>query len=133
MTGKKRPDPFDEIERMFGQMGEQFGTRRTSVPVDVLDTGAAFVVHADLPGLAAEDIEVTVDDDRILTIAAEREADETEGSYVKRERSQQLVSRTVRLPDSVDPEATSASYDAGVLTVELGKESDDGGTSIPVR
>lgn len=133
MTDKERPDPFDEIERMFGLMGEQFGVERTSVPVDVLDTGEAFVVHADLPGVATADIDVTVEDDRVLTIAAERDASDTEGRHVKRERSQQAVKRTVRLPEAVDPEATTASYDAGVLTVELSKESEDGGTSIPVN
>jgi len=133
MTDKERSDPFDEIDRLFGLMGEQFGTQRTSVAVDVIDTGEAFVVHADLPGAATDDIEVTVEDDRVLTIAAEREERASDGRHVKRERSQQAVKRTVRLPEAVDPEATSASYDAGVLTVELSKESEDGGTSIPVN
>ena len=133
MTDKERSDPFDEIDRLFGLMGEQFGTQRTSVPVDVIDTGEAFVVHVDLPGVSADAIDVTVEDDRVLTIAAEREDSDTDGRHVKRERSQQAVKRTVRLPEAVDPEATSASYDAGVLTVELAKESEDSGTSIPVN
>jgi len=126
-------DPLEEIERVFGLMSEQFGTHRTAVPVDVIDTDEAFVVRADLPGVSADDIDVTVEDDRVLTIAAEREAEETEGRHVKRERSRQAVRRTVRLPDAVDADGTTASYDAGVLTVELHRESEGDGTSIPVN
>lgn len=126
-------DPLGEIERMFGLMSEQFGTHRTSVPVDVIDTGESFVVHADLPGVSADDIDVTVDEERVLTIAAERDGPDTDSRYVKRERSRQAVRRTVRLPDAVDPGETAASYDAGVLTVELERATGDDGTSIPVN
>jgi HSP20 family protein len=126
-------DPLGEIERVFGLMNEQFGTHRTAVPVDVIDTDDAFVVHADLPGASAGDIDVTIEDGRVLTIAAERETEETEGRHVQRERSKQAVRRTVRLPDAVDAEGTTASYDAGVLTVELHREREDDGTSIPVN
>lgn len=132
MEDAESSDPIEEIERVFGLMSEQFGTHRSAVPADVIDTGETFVVHADLPGASTDEIEVTVDDEQLLTIRAERDDRETDGSHVKRERSRQSVQRSVRLPDAVDPEGTTASYDAGVLTVELHKQTDGSGTDIPV-
>jgi HSP20 family protein len=126
-------DPFDELERAFDLVSEQFGTHRTSVPVDVLDTGEQLVVHADLPGRTSDAIDVTLEDDTLLTITAEYDDPDHDGRYVKRERPRQAASRTVRLPEAVDPEATTASYDDGVLTVELAKQSGDDGTSITVN
>ena len=126
-------DPFDELERAFDLVSEQFGTHRSTVPVDVLDTGDQLVVHADLPGRSSEAIDVTLEDDTLLTISAEYDDPDHDGRYVKRERPRQAASRTVRLPEAVDPESTTASYDDGVLTVELGKQSGDDGTSITVN
>ena len=133
--GESKPgdDPLGELERVFDVMSDQFGTHRRSVPVDVLDAGGRFVVHADLPGLSADDIDVRVSDDRTLTISAERDDSSADGRYVKRERKQQAARREVRLPALVDADETSASYDAGVLTVELGKQTSDEGTGIPVN
>lgn len=133
MGDAESTDPFDEIERVFDLMSEQFGTRRTTIPVDVIETDRGFVVEADLPGTAPEDIDVTVEDDRLVTIGAEYDRDEREGRYVTRERSRQSASRTVRLPEPVDPGETTASYDAGVLTVELATETDGDETEIPVN
>jgi HSP20 family protein len=126
-------DPFEELERAFDLVSEQFGTHRTSVPVDVLDTGDQLVVHADLPGRTSDDIDVTLEDDTLLTISAEYDDPDHDGQYVKRERPRQAASRTVRLPEAVDPKATTASYDDGVLTVELSKQSGEDGTSITVN
>ncbi|GCF13516.1 heat-shock protein Hsp20 [Haloarcula mannanilytica] len=131
-------DPFSEIERAFDMLGEQFGVDMGAVPVDVVDEGDTFVVHADLPGYDSEDIDVQLVEDRELTISAasSQEQESTDGQYVQRERRQQSMSRSVRLPEAVDEEETTASYNNGVLTVRLGKvvrNEDDDGTDIPVN
>ncbi|AUG46168.1 heat-shock protein [Haloarcula taiwanensis] len=131
-------DPFSEIERAFDMLGEQFGVDMGAVPVDVLDEGDAFVVSADLPGFDSADIEVQLVEDRKLTISAtsSQERESTDGQYVQRERRQQSLSRSVHLPEAVDDEETTASYDNGVLTVRLAKvvhSEDDDGTDIPVN
>ena len=131
-----RDDPFQDIERLFDQF-TQFGAAGGSdTPVDVVDEGDAFVAVVDLPGFSADDIDVTLDDERTLVVGAERDTDEefADGTYVRRERSHERRSRTVTLPGPVDPEATTASYEDGVLTVRLGKEAAEGeGTDIPVN
>jgi HSP20 family protein len=131
-------DPFSEIERAFDMLGEQFGVDVGAVPVDVVDEGDAFVVHADLPGYDSDDIDVQLVEERDLTISAasSQERDSTDGQYVQRERRQQSLSRSVHLPEAVDEGETTASYDSGVLTVRLGKvrhSEDDDGTDIPVN
>jgi len=131
-------DPFAEIERAFDMLGEQFGVDLGSVPVDVIDEGDAFVVHADLPGYDSADIDVQLVEDRKLTISASasEERETSDGHYVQRERREQSLSRSVPLPEAVDESETTASYEDGVLTVRLGKvttDTDDEGTDIPVN
>lgn len=128
-------DAFDEIERLFGRWSQEFGTELAGVPTDVIETGDAVVVRADLPGYDADDVDVTLTDDRTLEISAAREAPDVEGRYVTRERRQRTASRTVSLPASVDAEGTTADYEAGVLEVRLEKRTadDEDGEDIPVQ
>lgn len=140
-----RSNPFDEIERMFDQLSDQFetidptdiGIRAGEVPIDLVDEGDRLVVVADLPGYESENIDVSLPSERSLRIRAEREDREAvgeEGTYVRRER-RESVRRSVSLPDAVDEDATSASYEEGVLTVTLPKRNadTDEGHSIPVN
>lgn len=128
-------DALDEIERVFGLLSEQFGVQVGSVPVDLIDEGDAFVVRADLPGYDAEDVDVTLRDPRTVRITASRERERAEGRYVRHERRQHTADRTVSLPDAVDADDASATYDAGVLTARFAKRADesDEGTDVPVR
>ncbi|MBX0322341.1 Hsp20/alpha crystallin family protein [Halomicroarcula sp. F13] len=130
-------DPFEEIERAFDTLSEQFGVDLDTVPTDILDEGDAFVVHADLPGYDSEDIDVQLVEERKLTISADHSesTEATDGRYVQHERRRQSASRTVTLPEAVDEDGTSAAYEDGVLTVRLPKVSVEGddGTDIPVN
>lgn len=132
MTGST--DPFEEMERLFDQFTE-FGGAVADVAVDVVDEGEAFAVVADLPGYGTDDIDVQLQDERRLNVAATRETDRAadRGDYVRRERGRQRVDRSVTLPEPVDESETEASYENGVLTVRLGKQTaGDEGTDIPV-
>lgn len=128
-------DAFDEMDRLFGLLSEQFGVHASRVPTDVIDEGDAFVVRADLPGYDADDVDVTLADARTLRFTAAREGRETDGRYLRRERKGRTAERTVELPDPVETDGASADYDAGVLTVRLAKRDGDDadGTEVPVR
>lgn len=120
----RRTTPFEELETLAERMGMGRGLAPDlsmhAVDVDVRDDDDAFVVTADLPGYEREDLDVAVDG-RTLTISAERTGTgEAEGAdYVRRERHRESVSRTVRLPAEVEPNAAEATYSNGVLTVTL--------------
>ncbi len=110
---------------MGGEGMAQFGGGGASI--DVADRGDEFVVTADLPGYQKEDIDLTLQGDR-LSIRAEREreteqTDEGEGRYIRKERRHESVNRTVTIPEEVDEENVSADYRNGVLTVTLPKRS----------
>lgn len=134
-------NPFDEIERMFDRMSSQFdpaegGGLGGSVAVDVEDAGDEYVVTADLPGYDRADIDVQLAGER-LTVSADHTdattAEEQDGRYVRKERRQRSVSRTVRLPGTVDEDDTEAEYNNGVLTVTLPKAGVDDGHDIPIN
>lgn len=82
-----------------------------------------FVVTCDLPGFDREDIDVRVTDNT-LHIHVEREAEEEveEEEYIHRERRHADISRSVPLPEDIEREDVTASYENGVLTVTLPKE-----------
>lgn len=123
-------NPFEEIEQLFERMSEQFEDPTDwpvrmgrETPVDVVDVGDAYEVRVDLPGFEKDDVELTLSD-AALRVHATREDDaETDVRYVRRERSDGAVDRSVTLPDAVDEGSVDATLAAGVLTVTLGKEA----------
>ena len=90
--------------------------------LDVREGDDEFEVTADIPGVRKEDIDVSLEDG-LLTISAERKQEKKrEGdSWHFEERSWGSVRRSVRLPDTADPEQARASYSDGVLKLNFGK------------
>jgi HSP20 family protein len=100
----------------------QNATRRWIPAVDIVESDSHYVLRADLPGLAEDDINVEFDD-TVLTVSGERrsEREENRGGYRRVERSSGSFRRSVRLPEGVDAEAITASFDRGVLEVTVPK------------
>jgi HSP20 family protein len=90
-------------------------------PVNVWENDKGLVVTAEIPGLDAAQLDVSLENDS-LTIAGGR-ADvgtaNTEEDYVRRERWFESFKRTIQLPFEVDAEKCDATYEKGVLTVRL--------------
>ena len=92
-----------------------------SIDLDVVETPEAFVVKAEVPGVAKDKIEVKVED-RDVTIAVEyREDLEPNAKSLWRERSFGKASRAIRLPEAVDANAAQAKHVDGVLQLTLPK------------
>ena len=127
-----RDDPLAEVEALFNQFTDLGAATSTDIPVDVIERDDKIVVLADLPGREAGTVQVRLEDERSLEIAAPAPVTETEGQYVLRGRPHTEVSRLVQLPAAVDESNTEANYDQGVLTVRLGKPSGDEGIDIEV-
>ncbi len=115
-------DPF----RMFDEMDRRFFTGAPAVSAfrtDVLDTGDAFKLEAELPGFKKEDIKIDIEND-CLTISAVRNADnkEEKDNYVKRERFYGSFTRSFDV-SGINVDAIEAAYTDGVLTVKLPKKA----------
>ncbi len=128
-------DPMDRLFRsFFAPAGPVASSADRIAPLDVRETEEAIVVTASLPGVAPEDIEVTIED-RVLSIRTETAAgDETDnGNYLVRERRTGSWRRALRLPESVDAENVESGYEHGVLTITLPKREEAQARRIEVK
>lgn len=100
---------------------------------NLYDTGSAFVLEAEVPGLTENDFQLTLSQD-VLTVSGKRKASAPEGYSVhRRERKAFDFSRSYALPAKVDPEKTQASLKDGVLTITLEKAPEVKPRQIAVR
>ena len=104
-----------------------------SLPVDIKQSDAAYIVEASVPGFKPEDVEVTFDDG-VLTITGRRSAVESskDATYVRRERRVMSVFRQVGLPAEVQADNITASFENGVLRIEIPRAQKAQPKRIPV-
>jgi HSP20 family protein len=119
-----RWDPFTEFNRLFeGPAPSRARTYRFAV--DVYEEGESLVLEAELPGLRAEDVEVTVHDG-VLTVSGERKPPKsrTEARHHVVERTYGAFRRAFVLPENIDPEKVEAQMNEGVLVLRLSKKAE---------
>ena len=113
-----RTDPFRELDRFASQV---FGTpaRPAAMPIDAFRSGDRFVVEFDLPGVAPDSIDLTVERN-VLTVHAKRERHSPEAAeLIVSERPFGTFSRQLFLGESLDTEHMTAHYTDGVLRLEI--------------
>jgi len=97
-------------------------TRRWIPAMDLVETDEDFVLRADLPGLSEDDVNIELEDN-VLTISGQRKAEheERKEGYYRMERSSGSFSRSLTLPEGVDPDKVEANFARGVLEVRIPK------------
>src|SRR5579872_4185999 len=120
----------NEMNRLFNTFFEAPGgqatgpaTARRWIPaMDLVETEDDFVLRADLPGVNEDDVNIELEDN-VLTISGQRKAEheERKEGYYRVERASGTFSRSLTLPEGVDPEKVSAKFDRGVLEVRIPK------------
>jgi HSP20 family protein len=88
--------------------------------VDLLETAESYLLYAELPGVRRQDIELEVLDGA-LELTGTRQPLEEGRSFMRMERSYGPFRRRFALAQSVDPEAVRASFERGILKVEIPK------------
>ncbi len=127
----QRLDPFNEFRQMhkrlwrgidIARVNGENGTSKWAVPLDVIQDGDSIVVRASMPGVKADDISVTVENE-VLTIKgkSESEGEVKDGSYLMRERRSGTFHRALRLPDTIDVDKADTSYENGVVSITFPK------------
>lgn len=144
-------NPFRELEQLFEQMQENIedagrrweseastseGGETASVKIDLEDREEELVLTAELPGFDKDDIDVRVTDRTLHLEAAyeEESEEEADGEYIRHERRRASVTRSIPLPQAVDVDDISATYNNGILTVQIPQsEPVTQGTKIGVK
>ena len=123
--------PLDRVfESFFAPVN---GVHGGTIELDVVETPEAYVVKAEVPGVAKDKIEVKVED-RDVTISVEyAEEIETNGKTLWRERRLGKASRAIRLPESVDATAAQAKHVDGVLQLTLPKIAKTNSKQITIQ
>ena len=129
-----RTDPFRELDRLTRQVFGTNGTlaRPSVMPMDAWRDGDTFHVEFDLPGVDPDSIDLDVERNVVTVkaerparasdaelVAAERPTRASDAELIAAERPRGIFSRQLVLGDNLDTEHITASYDAGVLTLQI--------------
>lgn len=148
MTMLTRWEPFREMRRMHDMLDRimddaylgKGGSREVLeglAPVDLYETDDEVVIKAMMPGMTADDIQISVDRD-VLTLRGEAKHEEMteEGNgrvYHHRELRYQRFSRSIRLPIMVNADKADAHFENGILTLTLPKAEEVKPKQITVK
>ena len=135
MTTIQRFDPFREMRHFNRMVNRPWWAARWSNPLDNVEPGQeswaipmdvrrddqALTVSASLPGFAADDVDVSISPDRVLSLKASHhsEANREGEEYLMRERRFGSFSRAIRLPAGLNLDAAAVALEHGVLTVTV--------------
>ena len=99
-------------------------TALRSPSLDVAETEGGYNVSIDLPGVAKDDVKITIDGRRVnVSAQTQREETKKDGERViYRERAASSFARSFTLPEEVDQDASQAKLDSGVLSLTLAKK-----------
>ena len=126
-----------EVDSIFDQFfgGSDDDTSAVWAPrTDLSETDDAFRIRLDVPGMQKDDITINLQNNT-LTVSGERSSGRTEEGeeYVRVERAFGNFHRTFTLPDAVDPKHVEASYDEGVLTINVPKTEESTRRQIEIQ
>ncbi len=128
-------DPFDPFSRMMGgtERETHAGSREWLPAVDIREQEQGYLLVMDVPGLAAEDLDVDLHEG-VLTVRGSRSDEEAKQGehYVRVERRQGKFARQFRVPPSTRPEDLRASVKDGVLTIHVPKGGAPETRRVPV-
>jgi HSP20 family protein len=104
-------------------VGNDFFKNQPSV--NVIEADNAFRVELAAPGLNKDDFEVQIEKDQlIISVEKEHESNEEGEKFTRREFGYQKFKRSFNLGDQINMEAIEATYDNGILTINLPKKEE---------
>ena len=126
-------DPWLHFDHLFGDLlGSPRGSGRDFPRVNLYEDADGFTLTAELPGVKAGDVDVSVESGTV-TLKGERKAAEVEGTRHRREIATGRFERSFTLPYPIDAGAVEARAENGLLTVRLPKAASARARRIEVR
>jgi HSP20 family protein len=136
-------DPFPEtaFDDLFRTLFRPVRNERAGAPaqqsfrIDVTEDDKGYTVHAELPGVAKDDIQVTIEGHQVtISAEAKRETERKEGERVLHvERFAGSLFRSFTLPVEVDEAASAAMYENGVLELRLARKMPQAGRKLSIQ
>ncbi len=126
---------LDEIfgDGMFGKFFDGADARTAHPAVDVYESNEGYEIIAEVPGVAKEDLKVSVEQN-VLTISGKRTVPSVDGKRrIVGEVSHSDVSRGFRLPATADIDAITTEYANGVLKLTIPKKAQSKSKTIPIN
>jgi len=116
--GRKMNTFMDDFEKGFSFEMGGFSPR-----VDITEDDNNLFVHAELPGLSKDQVKVSVNEERLMTISGDKKKQEKEEgkNYIRNERNFGSFTRSFSLPEYIDVENINAKFENGVLELSLKK------------
>ncbi|MBU0508972.1 Hsp20/alpha crystallin family protein [bacterium] len=135
-----RPFWADAMSPISRMMDDFFANQRSGdmmawgPNVDIVENPDGFEIHAELPGVKEEDVNITLDNN-VLTLSGEKKQEvreENKGNYCRIERSYGRFERSFSLPNTIKAENVRASFEDGVLRITLPKAEQAKSRSIQI-
>jgi HSP20 family protein len=119
-------DEWFGLTRWPGAFGAAEMDRLLKPALDVAETEHAYVVHAELPGVAKDDVTITIEDGTLVLTGEKKREEKHEASgremgWHRIERTYGSFQRTLALPKGVDADRAEAAFQDGVLTITIPK------------
>ena len=102
----------------------EFGNLKVYKPaIDITETKTEYLFQIELPGLTKQDVNITINDDRILNISGTKKRNIAEGkSTIREERTFGEFNRTLQLPEDIDIDKFIAKFENGILELSVAKK-----------
>lgn len=117
---------FDDLMRPFFPLADFESEYRPPVryaQVDLIDNGDSFIVNAELPGFAKDQVDVEVNKDGVAIRAeCKQEKEDKQKNYLHRERAFSSLQRFIAFPEEVDPAKVEGTMKDGVLELKVPKK-----------
>lgn len=130
---------FPELFRGILQPAQRGGSNGANdaleIKLDVKETDAAYAVHAEMPGVKKEDIQVQINGNRVaISAEVKRENEKKDGERVLRsERYFGSIARSFTLASEIDDAKAEATFEDGVLALTLPKKSAPASTKLQIK
>jgi HSP20 family protein len=112
--------PYYPLEMRILEPG---GSPVRYAPVDIIDEGDHYVVHAELPGFTKEDVDVQINSDGMSIVAKkEMKKEDKKKNYLHHERMYSSYERSVSFPEEIDPSKAEGKMNNGVLELKVPKK-----------
>jgi HSP20 family protein len=115
------PSFFDSFGKDFFDDFMPSNSNHTLPAVNIVDNKNGYRIEVAAPGLKKEDFKVNMDGN-ILTVFSEKESKNEQ--YARREFSYSSFKRTFTLPEGIEPDEINASYNDGILSIEIPKKEE---------